>query len=255
MRKELFYNPALLTERIAEEISDRRRIGRLKGTIASGLSKDQISSREFIDMASKTNAIKTAYHLVANVGTWTLLAKTLIPEITVHAFEPIPLYQQGYLDSTAKLDRVTLHKVSAGSDNQHEKFNFSGRSSSFLEVSENLLKMFPNEKKVGEITVEMVKLDDYVTKNNLPLPDLMKLDVKGYELEVLKNALNCMKHCRYIILEVSFIELHIGQSLFDEVVYFMGQHHYRVHAFPYRMHLNQPFHMADVLFENTLYND
>ena len=206
-------------------------------------------------MASKTNAIKTAYDLVANVGTWTLLAKTLIPEITVHAFEPIPLYQQGYLDSTAKLDRVTLHKVSAGSDNQHEKFNFSGRSSRFLEVSENLLKMFPNEKKVGEITVEMVKLDDYVTKNNLPLPDLMKLDVKGYELEVLKNALNCMKHCRYIILEVSFIELHIGQSLFDEVVYFMGKHHYSVHAFPYRMHLNQPFHMADVLFKNTLYND
>lgn len=255
MRKELLYNPVLLMERIAEETAYRRRMRRLKGTPAEGLSRDQVSSLEFIEMAAGEHKIKTAYDLGANIGTWTLLAKTLVPDATVHAFEPTPIYQEGYLNSTKGVKEVFLHKVAAGSENKQAVFNFSGHSSSFLNVSENLLRMFPNEKKTGEISVQMVKLDDYVMQHNLPLPDLMKLDVEGYELEVLRNALTCMKHCRYIILEVSFIERHIGQPLFQDVVHFMGQQNYTVYAFPYRMHLAQPIYMADVLFKNNLFRD
>ncbi len=255
MRKELFYNPRLLIERIAEESLDKRRMAKLKGTVASDLTLTHITSMEFIEMAQKNTLIKTIYDLGANAGTWTKLAKAIIPDSTVHAFEPIPLYQDEYLGSTKGLSNTTLHKVGVGSENKIEKFNFSGHSSSFLEVSENLLKMFPNEKKVGEINVEMVRLDDHVAKQNIPLPDLMKLDVEGYEIEALKGALKCMAHCRYIILEVSFIERHIGQPLFHDVVNFMGQHNYHVYAFPYRMHLDVPIFQADVLFKNIAFKD
>lgn len=255
MRKELFYNPRLLIERIAEESFDKRRMAKLNGTVASDLTLTHITSMEFIEMAQKNRPIKTIFDLGANVGTWTKLAKAIIPDAAVHAFEPIPLYQDEYLKSTKALSNIKLHKVGVGSENKTEKFNFSGHSSSFLEVSENLLKMFPNEKKVGEINVEMVRLDDYVAKQNIPLPDMMKLDVEGYELEVLKGALKCMANCRYIILEVSFIERHIGQPLFHEVVYFMGQNDYHVHSFPYRMHLAMPIFQADVLFKNIAFKD
>ena len=93
-----------------------------------------------------------------------------------------------------------------------------------------------------------------MAKNAIPFPDLMKLDVEGYELEVLKNAAECMRHCKYIILEVSFIERHIGQPLFHEVVSFMGQQQYYLHSFPYKMPLAQPVFMADVLFRNISNN-
>jgi len=254
MRKELLYRPDLLIERIAEAFFDRRRFAKLKGTVAAGLSLSQISSLEFIEMANKTGSVKTIFDLGANIGTWTLMAKALIPDATVHAFEPVPQYQDGYLESTKKLKNVTLHKVGTGRENKQEKFNLSGHSSSFLDVGENLLKMFPGESKTGEINVEMVRLDDYIVLKNIPLPDLMKLDVEGFEMEVLSGALKCMKHCRFIILEVSFIERHIGQPLFHDIVHFMGQHNYTVHAFPNRMHLAQPISMADVLFINNAIN-
>ncbi len=255
MRKELLYNPRLLIERIAEASFDKRRLSKLKGTVASGLTLTHITSLEFIELANLSGKIKTIFDLGANVGTWSQLAKAVIPSSVIHAFEPIPVYQENYIETAKKLSHTTLHKVGVGAENKKEKFNFSGHSSSFLEVSENLLKMFPNEKKVGEIEVDMVRLDEYVFQQNLPMPDLMKLDVEGYELEVLKNAIQCMKHCRYIILEVSFIERHIGQPLFHDVIHFMGLQNYGVYSFPYKMHLAQPIFQADVLFKNNAFKD
>lgn len=251
MRKELLYNPRLVLERLAELSIDKRRNDKLKNTPASTLSPDQISSIEFLELAKENGSIKTMFDLGANAGTWSLLADTLIPNTVIHAFEPIPKYQENFLHTTKNLSNTTLHKVGVGAENKKAKFNFAGHSSSFLEVSQNLLKMFPNEKKVGEIEVDMVRLDDYVIKNKIAFPDLMKLDVEGYELEVLKNATECMRHCQYIILEVSFIERHIGQPLFHEVVAFMGQQQFHLHAFPYKMPLAQPIFMADVLFKNV----
>lgn len=251
MRKELLYNPRLVLERLAEISQDKRRKDKLKGTASAHLSPDQIASLEFLELAKSNQHITTMYDLGANAGTWSLLADTIIPNATIHAFEPIPKYQEAYLKTTQALKNTTLHKVGVGAENKKAKFNFAGHSSSFLEVSENLLKMFPNEKKVAEIEVEMVRLDDFVTKNKLQFPDLMKLDVEGYELEVLKSASECMKHCKYIILEVSFIERHIGQPLFHEVVAFMGENNYHLHSFPYKMPLAQPVFMADVLFKNV----
>lgn len=254
MRKELFYNPALLTERIGEQLATRRRLRRLKGTAAQHLTNDQLSTLEFIELAAASGHIKTAYDLGANIGTWSLLCKTLIPSVVIHAFEPTPVYQEGFSRSTSGLQNIVLHKVGAGAESRKATFNLSGHSSSFLSVSENLLRMYPGEKKTGEITVDMVRLDDYVQSQGLPLPDLMKLDVEGYELEVLKGAINCMKHCRYIILEVSFLERHIAQPLFHDVAYFMAQNGFLVHAFPKGMHLAQPIHSVDILFRNTKFD-
>ncbi len=255
MRKELFYNPALLTERIGEELAKRRRLRQLRNTPAAGLNRDQLSTLEFIQLAAASGKITTAYDLGANMGSWTLLAKTFLPGLAVHAFEPVPAYQQEFLSSVKGLTNVTLHKAGAGSENKQAVLNLSGHSSGFLEVSDNLLKTYPSERKTGEIAVNMIRLDDYVREKGLPLPDLMKLDVEGYEVEVLSAATECMKHCRYIILEVSFIERHIGQSLFHDVVRFMANHNFVAHAFPHGMHLAQPIQSADVLFRNTVLTD
>lgn len=249
MRKELFYKPGLLIERIAEVIADRRRQKRLSGTQAFHLKESQLSSLEFLELAAQHGKINTIYDLGANVGTWSLLAHSIFPLTKIHAFEPIPQYQEKYLQNCADPNQFTLHKVGVGNSNKREKFNFAGHSSSFFEVSNALVEMFPNEKKSAEITVEMVRLDDYVSNQNLPLPELMKLDVEGFELEVLKHAVNCLQHSQFVILEVSFLERHIGQPLFHEVVQFMAEHRFYVHAFPYKMPLCQSLSSVDILFK------
>jgi FkbM family methyltransferase len=70
-------------------------------------------------------------------------------------------------------------------------------------------------------TVPMVALDDVVTK---PGPYVLKVDVEGAELGVLRGALGLLARCELVLLEVSFFELVSGMPLFHEVVAWMHEH-------------------------------
>ena len=48
-------------------------------------------------------------------------------------------------------------------------------------------------------------------------PSLLKIDVQGYELEVLKGASALLSAIDAIYVEVSWVELYKGQALHDEV--------------------------------------
>ncbi len=51
--------------------------------------------------------------------------------------------------------------------------------------------------------------------------DFLKLDVQGYELEVLKGASSILKRAEFVLLETSFIPINKGCPLILEVMIFM----------------------------------
>ena len=250
MRKELLYNPRILLERIAEESKRIRRVRKLKNTFVTETTDGHLTTLEFIELARDSYKLKVAYDIGANVGSWTQLAKALVPELEVHGFEPIPKFQEKYIRATKNIPNTSLHKVGLGNSDKEATMCFAGDATSFYELGPLLTSFFPSVVKSGEETVNMVRLDDYVEKNHLPFPDIMKLDIEGYEVEALKGAVKCMAHCKYLILEVSFVERHIGQPLFPEVVYFLAQHGFHILSFPVQMHTAQKIYWTDVLFEN-----
>src|ERR1700683_4352559 len=111
MRSKLLYNPFLLMERIGEEITRRKRFAKLKGTPAHLLNESQMDSLEFLELAKKQYPVKIIYDIGANRGTWTQLAKSIIPQAVIHAFEPIPKFQEEFLRNTKEIQNVFLHKT------------------------------------------------------------------------------------------------------------------------------------------------
>jgi FkbM family methyltransferase len=64
-------------------------------------------------------------------------------------------------------------------------------------------------------------LDTIVEQKGYPLPDLIKLDIQGAELDVLRGASRCVAHCNDIILEAQHKTYNKGAPHVDEVIAYM----------------------------------
>ena len=78
-------------------------------------------------------------------------------------------------------------------------------------------------------TVPQYKIDTMWTALKLEGPALLKIDVQGGEIEVLKGAEQKLTKFEVIVLEVGMIEQYIGQPVFHEYVAYMAERGYVVY--------------------------
>jgi FkbM family methyltransferase len=252
MRTELFYNPRMLCERLAAESVKRRRVARLKNTPASKLSWGHIDSLELLELVRRAK-VDVIYDIGANVGTWTLLAKSIYPNAQVHAFEPLSRHSDLFADNTAEVKGVALHKIAVGVENTSAMIhltNFSDASSLLTPAAAS--RILFGVQEVAQVGVQVRRLDDYRVERQLPHPDLLKLDIQGYELEALKGATECLQNVKAVITEVSFIEYYESQCFFHEVVGHLAEFGLFVRAFGANTPVGSVIKQTDVLFTRSI---
>lgn len=93
----------------------------------------------------------------------------------------------------------------------------------------------PNESDVYEYAqekriVDVKTLNSLIEEYQLEIPNLVKLDVQGFELDVLKGASMLLGKTEIFILEVSLYRFE-GMPIFDEIVSFMSNNGYVVYDF------------------------
>jgi len=248
MRKEIFYNPFCLLERIGRWAETSRRLFRFRGSPASGLNQYHIESAELLDQLKK-NPPKIIYDIGANRGTWTLLAKTLFPCSEIHGFEPLEEMCKKFNENTKALSKIFCHRIALGGSKTIKKIEVNSEidTSSLLKLTsagKKQWKLSPLEKRKTEVW----PLDLYIKKHHLKWPNLIKLDVQGYELECLKGAIKCLDHKPAIICELSFKSFYNKQPLFSELVAFLGKHKYELASLGVGTSLGQRLLQADGLF-------
>lgn len=161
-----------------------------------------------------------AYDIGASVGIFSsCLAK--IPHVTaVHAFEPIPGSFKRLADRMRPYPQVTCHNVALGDVNQPQKMwviDKATDSSSFRSIGELPKQEFSGNFAAHAEYLPVVRLDDYVQEHHLPAPDLVKIDVQGYEDKVLQGGRGTMGQAAYCLLEMSFRPLYEGSPVFDDI--------------------------------------
>jgi len=248
MRTELFYRPSLALERIALALHRRRRRQRLRGTPAASLGLGEIDSLELLEIA-RAGSPSVIYDIGANVGTWSLLAKSILPRACIHAFEPLAAPQAAFKARCGTFADIHLHGVALGATAATLELNVLDfpDASSFLAPRPEMLAEFgikPTERRA----VPVFPLDAYRSTHALPPPDLLKLDVQGYELAVLEGATDCLAQARYVLSEVSFREYYAGQPLFHDLAAFLARHGFRLHAFSEPTPVGREIGQTDALF-------
>jgi hypothetical protein len=66
-----------------------------------------------------------------------------------------------------------------------------------------------------------VTLDAVRRLKNFPPPDMIKMDVQGAELDVLKGAVETLSTVKHVILELQVVEYNKGAPLKDDVIAYM----------------------------------
>ncbi|MBL0869952.1 MAG: FkbM family methyltransferase [Phycisphaerales bacterium] len=136
----------------------------------------------------------------ANVGFYTLLsAKLTGPSGAVVAFEPLPRNLE-YLRAHVKLNSINHARIldAAVSDKPGEATFSTHQDPSQAKLS--------NE---GDIKVRVVTLDQLFAAGDIPVPNLIKIDVEGAEGLVLRGAAQLLaKHKPVIFLATHGAEVH-----------------------------------------------
>ncbi|MBE7481002.1 MAG: FkbM family methyltransferase [Polyangiaceae bacterium] len=70
-------------------------------------------------------------------------------------------------------------------------------------------------------SADMLTVDELVLRHALASPDFLKLDVQGYELEVLRGAPKVLARCEGILIEVSFRRFWKGAPVAHEVIMYL----------------------------------
>lgn len=159
----------------------------------------------------------------ANRGQFTLMAGLVHPRVRVHAYEPLPSEAAVFRAVHGDRPGVSLHVLALGDEPGEAELHVSGRadSSSLLPIGELQARLFPSTAEVGRQRVSVVTLDSLPEHWRTASRALLKLDVQGFELNVLRGATEALRHCAYVYAECSEVPLYSGQALRADVEEFL----------------------------------
>jgi len=160
----------------------------------------------------------------ANRGQFSLLSRVVAPSVPIRAFEPIPAEAARYRRvNCRKGESISLMEVALGDQHGVAELHLSGRadSSSMLPIGELQSSLFPGTEEVGILRVPVTPLDALPEVWAGASRALLKLDVQGFEMSVLRGAREALRHCQYVYVECSHVPLYVGQALFPEVNEFL----------------------------------
>ena len=161
----------------------------------------------------------------AYVGDWTTCFKYIYPDADV-------LMVEANLECEKMLKKVGPYKMALLSDESGKEVEYHKLTtdqplhhtgnSIYLEQS-HVTKLFKPETRTTQLLSEVVPVKDY---------DLIKMDVQGSELDIIKGSLDLIKRSNYLLLETQVAEYNKGAPYIGEVISYLR---------------DQGFHLEDLM--------
>lgn len=152
----------------------------------------------------------TIFDIGANIGLYTLpSALKLRGSGSVHAFEPVPLWfrrlrENIRLNRLSSLDHVFSYNVGLSDKDEICELVMKGLQGSGMGSITAKYTGQLDRRKTVVIPVKLVRGDDFLLKEKVPGPNIVKIDVEGAELAVLEGLNKSLQYsaCRFILCEV-----------------------------------------------------
>lgn len=166
----------------------------------------------------------------ANLGQTVRKLQKVLPQATIHSFEPGPGTYARLQENCRNLPGVELWNVGLGSHPGELKFyeNSQSELSSFLPLGPEGWGQVERE-----VTVAVDTIDHFCQEHAIDFIDILKTDTRGFDLEVLKGAERMLSEGRIglVFTEISIAEIYQDGACLDELYGWMRGHGYRLVTF------------------------
>lgn len=128
---------------------------------------------------------QTVFDIGANVGDITMhIAQKIGDRGVIHSFEPDPINYKRISKNISLNTFKNIHLNNMGLGSETAKLKIIVRD----EYNRGMNQLVKGSVKEGDDFIQIMRFDDYVKKNGINKIDVIKIDVEGFDFEVLKGA-------------------------------------------------------------------
>ncbi|MDQ3021253.1 MAG: FkbM family methyltransferase [Bacteroidota bacterium] len=182
------------------------------------------------DISERGIDFKYILDVGANLGEWARMAKEVFPDAVIYMIEPLSEMESNLKKICEEFPGSKYFPNGAGSKIEVHVLTTWGddlAGANCLIPENEYIKSLNKQRMIKIITI-----DSLIENNEIEIPDLVKLDIQGFELEALKGASKILGKSEAFVLETSLFEFTNGTPLLSEVVSFMSNKGYEIYDFP-----------------------
>lgn len=183
--------------------------------------KFSITSCHMVTCLAKQGILpNTVIDVGANVGQFTIATSKIFGDIQIYSFEPLPACAQELQRNVYGIRRIVVYPFALGETEGDTRFyiNSHTQSSSVLPLTSIHCSAFPKAQEEQITTVKISTLDLVFANIEFQHPVLLKVDVQGYEAQVLLGGEETLRRVDFVIVEVSFKTMYKGELIFRDVL-------------------------------------
>jgi len=186
---------------------------------------------------------ETILDVGAFIGDWSQVAHEVFPDARLFLIDANPENRERLALAASRFKRSDSRIALLGPEDRSEVSFYVHTSGSSV-----LREMTSFDREVKQLC--MRRLDDVAAECRCAGPFLLKLDVQGFELEVLRGAPATLRDSEVVILETSLLPYNQGAPLFGEVVAFLADAGFAVYDFcgQHRRQSDHALFQTDVAF-------
>jgi FkbM family methyltransferase len=164
-----------------------------------------------------------------NLGDWTRMALRVFPKARFLLIEPQIETRDSLNALCAEFPNVAWVLAGAGATKGELALSVGGHigASSFLPAADEGLAQVGRQRRVDIITI-----DELLASRQSGIPDLVKMDIQGFEIEAMKGGHTLFGRTELFILEVSLYEFMDRMPILSEIVAFMHERGYELYDIP-----------------------
>jgi len=178
---------------------------------------------EVIKSLLKLKNINSIVNIGSNIGLYCILFEKLFPHSRIIGFEPNYLFYRESLKNL-KLNyckNINIVNKAVGKINSSIFIDNNFIGSSYI---------IKNNTENNKTNTELITLDDYLIDTK---PDLIFMDVDGFELDVLKGSKNILRYKPILIIEIHPLLLKNNKCDMVDIFSLLKKYHYNAKLLRY----------------------